>query len=179
MFVPAPLAGAGQAQPVAKATKFAPLWIVRRDGKAEGHLPTAAVIAPDAQESYLLSDDSAVLYVADHAVYAVLLTREPRPDIDIAYRMLLQEQALSNAKQIALALISSSQDNNEAFPDAGGLAGVMATYLKNDSLLNNVETDAPGFTFLLAGQKYSDIADPAKTILGYLAGPGGRVAIMG
>lgn len=89
------------------------------------------LLAPHAERSFLLSDHSAVLYVADGILYARVLARVSRHKFDAAQKAAYVAQALQNAYAIGQALGQFARDNQGAFPlrytFAGGKIGTRRT----------------------------------------------------
>jgi prepilin-type processing-associated H-X9-DG protein len=134
-----------------------------------------------AHSSLLLPDASAVLYRSGDVLFAVPLRRYPKAAFLDARRQAQQAAAMSNAKQIGMALMMYTQDYDQTYPAANPDIGQqIAPYLRDTDLLNLLNspvTGAPGFVYTYAGGPLSSVTDPASTQLGYMAGPGGRAVI--
>lgn len=77
--------------------------------------------------------------------------------------------AMSNAKQVALAAIMFSADNDDRLPsNKEDIQKLLLPYLRNQSIFD-------GFVYTFAGGFTQDIELPSKTELGYISMPGGRV----
>lgn len=115
----------------------------------------AALIAPDAEKSYLLADQSAVLYESGGALYAVPLVKLNSAE----YAQVQKAQAIQNAKQVGLGILMYTQDYDEEFPLQSRFADGINPYLKNDAAVQS-------FTYLGPdGGLLSSVASPATTIM--------------
>ncbi|MBS1705111.1 MAG: hypothetical protein JST40_04500 [Armatimonadetes bacterium] len=80
-------------------------------------------------------------------------------------------RALSNVKQVGLALIMRASDWDEQLPDASNWSKEIGPYLKNESI-------SAEFIFTFTGPSdMTKIADPANTELGYIPVEGGRAVV--
>ncbi len=132
----------------------------------------------DAHGARLLADGSAVLYRdRSGALYVRPIVRVNTSAFVEARKAALRTQSLSNAKQIALGILMYGQDYDEMYPPSGGATqSQISPYLKNEDLFKNTLTGQPAFTYV-GGGSMAAIEEVAKTPIGYLAGPGGRVII--
>ncbi len=81
---------------------------------------------------------------------------------------LAQELAMSQAKQVAIAMIMFANDNNDNLPNIAGWSTSIAAYLNKGDLTS-------GFIYAYRGTTdMTAIAEPASTILGYVQTPTGR-----
>jgi hypothetical protein len=171
---PMPVPGTdGKASPSALTS----LWL---EATATGGAPTVSpplLLAPQVEESHLLPDLSAVIYVAQRAAYAVPLVRLSAAQFGAANTEALRLRTMQQAKQIGLAAMMYAQDYDGTMPPAGDVRSPLGPYLLNKGAFNDPVTNAPGFTYLLNGEKLSSIAAPATTPLGYLSGPDGRAVV--
>lgn len=87
------------------------------------------------------------------------------------------EMAISDAKQIGLAILQYTQDNNENLPDQADFHDEVWPYLKAEEPFN----PAGGQLALVydppSDLSFAHIQDPATTEMGYVAVPGGRVVL--
>ena len=139
-------------------------------------LPHSQLVAPHADQAYLLADMSAVLFIADDAVYAAPVTRLSRARFDAELQATLKAETIANAKQVALSLIMYAQDNDETFPPAGDISPLVGPYLRDQTVLVSPATGAP-FTYTLNGEKIAQLSSVGTTVIGYLNGPGGRAVV--
>ncbi|MFN3651853.1 MAG: hypothetical protein ACK47B_19950 [Armatimonadota bacterium] len=129
------------------------------------------MVAADSERSALSPREDAVLYTTDAAVYVVPLVRMSKESYLAAREAAQRAVAMSNGKQLGVALMMYAQDYDETLPDGGAdVAGLLAPYVKNDALF-------AGFTYTFGGGKLSDIEKPGETVLGYVVGPNGRAQI--
>ena len=139
-------------------------------------LPHSQIVAPDADQAYLLADMSAVLYIADGAVYAAPVTRISRARFDAELQAALKTLTIANAKQVALSVMMYAQDNDETFPPAGDISPLVGPYLRDQTVLVSPATGTP-FTYTLNGEKIAQFSSVSTTVMGYLTGPGGRAVV--
>ncbi|MDM7461210.1 MAG: hypothetical protein P3X24_006115 [bacterium] len=140
----------------------------------------ATLVAADSALAAVSPQGDALLYVAHGAAfYRALLV----VDRDTTLQMTAaseREQYLSQAKQIALALMMYVQDYDEFFPPNTGdiqVAEVLYPYLRNREVFTVDGVFA--FRYLMDGQNLANIERPAETVVGYLQLPDGRVVIYG
>src|SRR5207247_7975617 len=73
-----------------------------------------------------------------------------------------------NARQLALGLMMYAQDHDGMLPSASdNIRDLVMPYVKSEPLFD-------GLVYQYAGGPLNAITEPAKTLLGYVAGPGGR-----
>jgi hypothetical protein len=78
---------------------------------------------------------------------------------------------ISNMKQVGLAAMMYAQDNKEQLPGAGAvLEDLLMPYAGNRSIF-------AGLVYTFSGGPLSSVAEPSKTMLGYVVGPGGRANV--
>ena len=96
-------------------------------------------------------------------------------NLEAAIRSLTEkaiEEAKSIAKQNATSAIIYASDYDDVLPFSSASArDALYPYIKNRFLQDNV------IWTNLTGQKLTELSDPSKTELGYVAGPGGRAII--
>ncbi|MEI7577932.1 MAG: hypothetical protein WCK51_13655 [Armatimonadota bacterium] len=113
---------------------------------------------------------ASVVYVDNGA----LLIRDIKPfDRDLAEKMklaALKAQALSQAKQVGLALILYASDMEDVLPNGENFVNRLMPYLKNRKMLD-------GFNYTFGGGPLDQIKDIANTELGFTNGPGGRAVV--
>jgi hypothetical protein len=76
---------------------------------------------------------------------------------------------MQSGKQVALAVLMYTQDNNETLPGPGKL-GDITKYLGDPN-------DLSAFNLVYGGGPLADVASPATTILGTIDAPGGSVDV--
>jgi hypothetical protein len=151
-----------------------PVWL---ESVAPSEAPRA-LLAPDAENAFLLPDASAVLYQSRGALYAVPLVRVNKAAFLEARRRAQRTAAMSNARQIGLALMMYAQDYDKFFPPAGAdTVNQVLPYIKNEAVFHDPSTGAPGFAYTFGGGSLAGIKEPADTVIGYITGPGGRAEI--
>ncbi len=83
----------------------------------------------------------------------------------------LKVKLLNQAKQIGLAIIMNSGDNNDMYPsNQGNWQAGISPYLMDPSVMN-------GFNYTFGGGSATAIESPATTEMGYFDGPGGRAVV--
>ena len=152
----APKPETASATPVAGDTKPAPT-----------NAPNAVLLVPNADKSYLLADESAVLYETGRALYAVPLIKIKAK---VYAEQVVKAAAMQNAKHVGLGILMYAQDYDEEFPLSDAFPTGVRPYLKNDSVF-------AGFSYQNPGVSMGKIAAPATTVMGYLATPNGRAVL--
>jgi hypothetical protein len=77
-------------------------------------------------------------------------------------------EAMSNAKQSALAALLYGADMDDVLPGKdANVQELLGPYLKNNSVMKD-------FVYVFAGGNLNTVANPAETVLGYIPGPGGK-----
>ncbi len=82
-------------------------------------------------------------------------------------RRKVQNKAMSQAKQVTLAMLMYSSDYDDLLPRASDWQDTVYPYVKNRDLFN-------GFVFSMDGQDISKVNEPASTMLGTVDTPYGR-----
>ena len=140
-----------------------PAWLAT-DAKTG---PPRSLIAADCEEAILSPKGDAVLYRTKEGAFVLPLTKVPAAP----FTETLKKVAMSNAKQLGLGMVMYTQDYDEAFPPGEfNIAEVVNPYVKNPDVFE-------GFTYSYPAKLMTDIAKPAETIMGTVAGPGGEAVI--
>jgi hypothetical protein len=152
----------------AAAVGLSPLWL-------EGTAPPVgarALVCADAELGQLSPRGDAVLYVAQGAAFVAAVRSIPRSTFTAARQVASQQVAVSEAKQVGLALLRYTDDHDGALPQAGApLIDLLGPYLGgNPSLLD-------GFVYTYPGGALAAIEQPSATSLGAVAGPGGQAVV--
>jgi hypothetical protein len=175
-----------------EAKKSAPVPLYRavstQERNAQGRGPTDVLrvtIKPDlvagggAPSSFFLpgvtmgevSGDDRYLAVVSSNMIGIREFAQTKTD---AFKTLLAQheaQTLLNAaKQVGIAFIMYSADNDDRFPGSESWQFELQAYLKNKDLMN-------GFDFKLGGKTLSGIEDPSKTVLGTIQGQFGTATV--
>lgn len=130
-----------------------------------------ALVCPDGEWGLASPGGRAALYYAQGAAWVVPLVRVEKKVYLEARRKALRMVAISNAKQIGLALMMYAQDYDEQLPGRGqDVSSLIQPYLQNTGITN-------GFNYQFPGGTLGSIASPADTILGTVPGPGGVAVI--
>lgn len=122
-----------------------------------------------AGSSELAPKGDGVLYSLDGMLIYRDIISADRELFDRQEALMTKERAISNAKQVGLALIMYASDNDDFMP-IGDIKEAVMPYCKNEELLN-------GFIYTYQGGNLADIKDPANTPLGFIKGPGGTATV--
>ncbi|MGQ9791157.1 MAG: hypothetical protein ACUVR7_10910 [Armatimonadota bacterium] len=134
-----------------------------------------ALVCADVEFAKLSPRGDALFYVTQGAGFVAPLLRAPREVYEQARREAEQTVIVTNARQIALALLMYVQDYDERFPMGSmNIQSVLMPYLKNETVFNFPGTN---FVYLMDGQPLQSIDRPAETMVGYIQAPGGRAVI--
>lgn len=148
------------------------LWL---EGDPKSEQPRALLCADCAEASILPAGDM-VIYRSQDALWSVPLVHMPKQVLKTMADSARTAVALSNGKQIGLAILLYAQDHDNVLPDANNADALrsflasLATYLKNGDLLQ-------GFSYTFGGGKLSEVAKPAETELGFLSTATGLVVV--
>jgi hypothetical protein len=146
---------------------ISPLWLESTQKGAE----TRVLIAADAEWAALSPRGDAVLYLAHGVASVAPLVTFSRELFIQARNAALKAVAISNGKQLGLAAIIYSQKNGDRLP---GADQPVAALLRE---VVNVDALYEGFVYTFSGGSLAEVAEPSKTLLGYVTGPGGRAEI--
>ncbi|MES2464983.1 MAG: hypothetical protein V4671_30830 [Armatimonadota bacterium] len=177
--------------PDGKPQTTSALWLRAATPPKKDSVPAATPKNPISADSLLIATNArvemelatettaAILFTRDGTLCAAPVFRLPVTAFEEALRGVQRTATMSNAKQLGLALMMYSQDYDENLPQNGaGVADQIGPYVRNPSLFQNPGTGENGFVFSYPGPSaQSQIADPMKTQLGYVSGPGGRAII--
>ena len=146
-----------------------PLWLAVEESAAS---PLPLLIASDAGRGVLLPDLSAVLYVGGETVgaglYAVPLRSIRRDQFSQAQAAARRQKSLSNAYQIAQALLAYAAQNGGAMP-SGSPATALAPFFNGSDPFGDPDSGPLILTLALNGGK----------TLGTITGPNGTIIING
>ena len=135
-----------------------------------GYLDRTVLVCPTKFQPQLEPSERSIAYIDNGA----LLLREIRPfDHDLAEKMkiaALKTLAMSQAKQVGIALIIYASDMDEVLPNGENFVNRLMPYLKDRKMLD-------GFNYTFAGGPMDQIKDIANTELGFTMGPGGRAVV--
>lgn len=146
---------------------ISPLWLESTEKDTESR----ALIAPDAEWAQLSPRGDAALFISDGSAFVIPFISLPKEAYIQAREAALRTVAISNGKQLGLAAHIYAQEHDEQLPGADQpVAQLLREYAKADALYE-------GFVYTFPGGKLADVAEPSKTLLGYVMGPGGRAEI--
>jgi len=133
--------------------------------------PSAALVAADHdREITILPDQSGVLWIHDGNVYGRSIARVPRATFENLRATLVKREAMSVAKQMALAILMLAQDNDEVLPAVSEI-GETLPYVKNQSLLDRFQYTYTGV------REQARIHNPGEITLGHVNAEGGRAVV--
>lgn len=134
------------------------------------------LIAANADRTEISPAGDGVLYVNSEGAFVVGLLRTPHGVVENARAAAQRTELLNNGKQIALAVIMWGQDNDDKLPGQDGdLKATLRPYVRNDSIFGGA--DGGNFVYTLNGGSLSEVKNPAGTMMGYIAGPGGYAVV--
>ncbi|MBS1724079.1 MAG: hypothetical protein JSS66_14130 [Armatimonadetes bacterium] len=140
------------------------LWLVGT--KPEPH--NRALVAPDMDGQSVVTPDFGTIYYMDKSrLYNCEIVKVDKEMVLNAIDAAARTAALSRAKQVALAALLFATDNDDLMPSRDSFGDKLGPYLKDNSLLD-------GFVYTYSGGRLTDVADPSKTVLGYVDTNGGR-----
>jgi hypothetical protein len=121
----------------------------------------------------IAGDGRSIIYIADNQLRAKALKRLHGAAASAAreeYERTLQAQALSNAKQIAVALLMYSDDWDGALPAPDGVVESLTDYCRTGDIFQHPELpEMMCFEYRPPGHLRLDgIPDPANTAIGWL-----------
>ncbi len=129
----------------------------------------AAVLDAFVEQVEVSPDSKRVAYTHHGMTLVRELVEVPRAMYEQMREAARRTAALSNAKQVALAAIMFSADNNDRLPsNKEDVQKLLMPYLRNQSILD-------GFVYTFAGGFINDVANPSETELGFISMPGGRI----
>jgi|GEM_PF-6108864 hypothetical protein len=126
-----------------------------------------AIVSTDGRFAQMSPDGKWLLYVSRGIP---VVSRVMPVDLKLyedQMRAMEKTRLISNAKQTALAILMYAADNNENTPPFGNFQDQIYPYVRNRDTM-------AGFVLVLGGADLSKVQNPTTTVLGYIAGPGGR-----
>ncbi len=166
--------GARDANPLFAAPPFVlhPLYLEAADAATAQTNPNrSTLIVPDADKSYLMPDQSAVLYQKSGATYVVPLTRIKNS----AFVQLQKDVTMENARIIKYAIFSSAMGNGRGlFPTKAELTEALK---KERSAFGDADRLLRGFVYTPPIIPKRDMDAPETVIIGYVVTPKGRAFI--
>ncbi len=125
-------------------------------------------VSKDATMASLSPLMNAIAYSSDGATFVAPIVKVS-PEVVRQHKDSLERmEAIMNAKQIALAMISYSADYDDQLPDKATWAKDLSPYVKSERMFSE-------FVYSYNGPpKFTEIKEPSRTELGYIKVPGGR-----
>ncbi len=143
------------------------IFLDLKGGKSE----ESGIVSTDGIRALLSPGHDAIAYVSQGSTMVRLFATMPRSAYDQARLAAEKMEAISNGKQMGLALIMFASDMDDMLPSQDvDIRSRLEPYTKNSKLFEN-------FTYTFAGGSMASIASPAETQIGYVTGPGGRAVI--
>jgi len=136
-------------------------------------LLVAQGLDPSGGQAYWSSDGRKLAYSSDGILWVAVLEKlsaDQAQGVRRSYEGMVRTRAVSNARQIALALIMYTSDFDDQLPPAEDIEKTLAPYARDASIFYSVEDGTtPVFTYLPpADLKLADVADPANTVIGFI-----------
>jgi len=126
-----------------------------------------ALVASDCREPEIAPDRSAIAYLQGGNLFVRELMALGKADFQQLLDIQEQNEAMSNAKQMATAIHIYLADSDDIFPPKEGFADLILPYVKNRSMVD-------AFTYTFGKRNATEIAEPANTEIGYVQGRKGR-----
>ncbi|MCH7944745.1 MAG: hypothetical protein IIC73_01835 [Armatimonadetes bacterium] len=108
-----------------------------------------------------------VAYMAEGALFVKRLKKLSSREYEQYLYDVVKSRAMSQAKQVQLALLMYSADYDGLIPENLSPHSDLGPYVKNAALIDS-------FTYLFPGGLLTELEDPARTVLGYIDTPYGR-----
>ena len=128
---------------------------------------TATLVSEHAVHALLPASEKFVAYVINGTVFTRQIIELDLRQFREARMAALKAEAISKAKQAALAAIMYSVDHDDTLPPGLDPMRDLLPYAKNSSVLE-------GFEVVFGGGSMLDVKDPSNTVLGYIQTDYGR-----
>lgn len=147
-----------------KVVKLEGAWLIAKEKGPH----QSALVAAEVDEMSLSPAMNAVFYTTKGVPMVRGLVSMPKELALKALQAAEKAKAISDAKQVATALLIYSADYDDNLPNNNGdWMEALYPYTKDRQLLD-------GFVYTFGGGNLADIEEPATTEIGYKEGPGGR-----
>lgn len=138
------------------------LYLKDSDNKSPG------IVSTDGTTAVVSPTGTAVAFKNQGVAMVRELVSVPKEIYLEAKKAAEKAQAISQAKQVALAFIMCASDYDDVLPsNSSGWRDTIMPYIKNSDMVG-------AFNYTFAGGPAAKIESPAETVLGYIDGPGGR-----
>lgn len=152
-----------------KSVKIRSGWLDAHEKSEMGH----ALICADVEDRPILSPSGdAVAYIARGVPMVRRILKMPKAEFEKMLKSAVQNRAMSNAKQTALAMEMYASDYDDAFPLGGSFQDGIDPYMKNRDLSRD-------FVYTFGGGLFPKDADPTKLELGFIQTAYGRAVAFG
>ncbi|MES1227914.1 MAG: hypothetical protein ABUL72_04530 [Armatimonadota bacterium] len=131
------------------------------------HTNETLLVAAAVNNFYADPQDRFIVYTDGDAFLMREIGPMPIDLLKAAQRAAVKTMLISNAKQVAVAMMLFAADWDDNLPAGDGWKDKLKPYIKNSDLMKD-------FVLLLPGVQLSGIKDPANTVLGVISGPGGQ-----
>ncbi len=128
------------------------------------------LLSMDAKSGVALENGSGFLYLSQGLLVYRPVVEMSLDVITSARRAASSTVALSNAKQVGIALQLYAADNDDQLPTAAAFRNSVMPYLKSASLVES-------FVYTFAGGSLASIRDPSRTEMGYIKTDGARAVV--
>lgn len=136
----------------------------------KGESREQAIITADGMEAKLSPTETDVAYAHRGFLFVRKIRSLDPSELAAVEEKWERSELMSIGKQVGTAIHIFCADNDDMLPAAAGFYSKVEPYIKNSSMTNR-------FTYLLDGQKLSDIKDPASEIMGFVEGKHGRAVV--
>lgn len=134
-------------------------------------MSAVGTVTTDGTEGVLSPTGNAVAYISRGVAMVRALAHVPKDALLNARAAALRTELLSRVKQIGLAALMNSADNDDNLPSANAdWKTAFNPYLKSMKMMD-------GFVYSFRGGNLSQVEKPAETELGFIPGPGGRAVV--
>lgn len=130
-----------------------------------------ALIAADCLQAMGSPDKKSIAYITQGHAFVRPVMEITDEQLENLLEKKEAQRLMSQVKQVGTGWAIYGSDNDDILPGSGEKTNEMIMpYLKNEKLLQ-------GFAYTYGGGDSSKVADPAKTVLGYVQGKYGRAVV--
>jgi hypothetical protein len=141
-----------------------------KDEKAMQQIFVGVGVGSQAEEQ-VSPDEKHVVYAVDGALMLRSTVAVPKEVLVAARAAAKRTEALSNAKQMGLAMLMFAADADDLLPDPSSWAKSIEPYVKDAGIVGS-------FNYTYNGPRdISKVESPAETVLGYVESEGGRAVV--
>lgn len=158
-------------QPGVRTEEMSGVWLANMESHKLNHMCVA--LNHDEDSGVGFSRDNMKMAFVSHGRVNLAslgwaeLTIEDKLDAGIPLTEEEEKQCLmDNAKQIGMAALMYADDNDGSCPSADGFQQQLRDYTESDRLFFRPGTDTMAFQYFYPGRKWSEIGNPAETMIG-------------